>query len=306
MFDVILQMAGLILCGIVWRVLQPAGLEPIATRKVLTSLVYYLLLPALVISVLWETELGTASLVIAGAAAFGVITGLLLSLGSCYFCKNRSAETGAIIIAVAFPNVTYMGLPVLEATFGPWARSIAIQYDLFAATPLLFTLGIFIAMRFGSGVETKERVLQGLLRIPVLWAALLAIGLNLSGLPKIESIAGLLTLLERGVVPLMLFSLGLSLEWSSGMRRLFPNLIPIVILRMLVVPALVLILLNGLDVTGDLRTAIVMEAAMPCMVIGLVICDRFNLDTSLYAAAVTVTTALSLITLPLWHAWVGG
>jgi len=39
---------------------------------------------------------------------------------------------------------------------------------------------------------------------------------------------------------------------------------------------------------------------MPTMVLGLVICDRFKLDTSLYAEAVTVTTALSLITLPLW------
>jgi len=45
---------------------------------------------------------------------------------------------------------------------------------------------------------------------------------------------------------------------------------------------------------------------MPSMVLGIVICDRFNLDTSLYAAAVTVTTAMSLLTLPLWHAWVGG
>lgn len=305
MFDVILQMAGLILCGIVWRRFRPAGLEPMATRKVLTSLVYYLLLPALVISVLWETELGTASIVIAGAAAFGVITGLLLSYSTCFLCKNQAAQTGVIIIAVAFPNVTYMGLPVLEATFGPWARGVAIQYDLFAATPLLFTVGILVAMHFGSSGERQENLLRGLLRIPVLWAALVAIVLNLSGLPKIESIGGLLTLLERGVVPLMLFSLGLSLEWRGNSQRLIPNLIPIVLFRLLVVPALVLFLLNGVDVGGDLRTAIVMEAAMPSMVIGLVICDRYNLDSSLYAAAVTVTTALSLITLPLWYVWAG-
>ena len=305
MFDVLLQMAGLILCGVAWRIIQPGGLEPVATRKVLTSLVYYLLLPALVISVLWKTDLGTGSLIIAGAAIFGILVGMLLSFASCRFCKNKSAESGAIILAVAFPNATYMGLPVLEATFGPWARSIAIQYDLFACTPLLFTLGVFIAMRFGSGTETKEKLYHGLLRIPPLWAAVIAILLNVFEVPQIESIAGLLTLLERGVVPLMLFSLGLSLEWSRDRWRLLPSLIPVIGFRLLLIPALVLLLLNGLSVTGDVRTAIVMEAAMPSMVIGLVVCDRFNLDTSLYAAAVTVTTALSLITLPLWHAWVG-
>ena len=305
MFDVLLQMAGLILCGVAWRILKPAGLEAVATRKVLTSLVYYLLLPALVISVLWKADLGTGSFIIAGAAAFGVVTGLLLSVVSCRFCKNKAAESGAIILAIAFPNATYMGLPVLEATFGPWARSIAIQYDLFACTPLLFTLGILLAMRFGSGGESKANIYKGLLRIPPLWAALLAIFLNVLKVPQIESLSGLLTQLERGVVPLMLFSLGLSLEWSRDRWRLLPSLIPVMLFRLLLIPALVLLLLNALHVTGDMRTAIVMEAAMPSMVLGIVICDRFNLDTSLYAAAVTVTTAVSLLTLPLWHAWAG-
>jgi predicted permease len=38
------------------------------------------------------------------------------------------------------------------------------------------------------------------------------------------------------------------------------------------------------------------------MVLGIVLCDRYALDSALYAAAVTITTAASLITLPLWHA----
>jgi predicted permease len=42
---------------------------------------------------------------------------------------------------------------------------------------------------------------------------------------------------------------------------------------------------------------------MPSMVLGIVFCDRYGLDTALYAAAVTVTTALSLITLPFWYGW---
>jgi len=41
--------------------------------------------------------------------------------------------------------------------------------------------------------------------------------------------------------------------------------------------------------------------AMPCMVLGIVFCDRYQLDGSLYAMAVTVTTLLSLVTLPFWY-----
>ena len=145
MLIIIVQMAGLILCGIVWRIVKPAGLEHAQTRKVLTTLVYYLLLPALVLSVLWEAELGENSLYIVISAAAGVLVGLVLAFVSCRFCKSQSAVAGAIILAVAFPNATYLGLPVLEATFGDWGRSVAIQYDLFACTPILFTVGILIA-----------------------------------------------------------------------------------------------------------------------------------------------------------------
>ena len=66
MFEVLVQMAGLILCGLGWRLFKPAGLEPVQTRKVLTSLVYYLLLPALVLSVLWSAPLGLDSVRIVG------------------------------------------------------------------------------------------------------------------------------------------------------------------------------------------------------------------------------------------------
>lgn len=303
MLDVLWQMTGLILCGVVWRLMKPAGLDPVNTRKVLTSLVYYLLLPALVLSVLWRAELGPTSVWIALSAACGVVAGLLLGYLSCRVCKNSSAVTGAVVLAAAFPNVTYLGLPVLEATFGNWARSVAIQTDLFATTPLLFTAGILFAAHMG-GVSLKGSALgKELLGIPAIWAAVLAVMLNLFNVPMPDVIKGWLSLLERGVAPLMLISLGLSLEWGRSRWKTLPALVPVVVLSLFVLPALVLLVSTGLGLSGTMRAAVVMEAAMPSMVIGIVLCDRYGLDTAMYAAAVTVTTALSLVTLPLWYGW---
>lgn len=304
MFNVLFSMAGLILCGIAWRLVRPAGLEPMATRKVLTSLVFYLLLPALVLSVIWRgAEVGANSLYIALAAASGVATGLLLGWTTCRTCRSNLADSGAIILAIAFPNVTYMGLPVLEATFGPWARSVAIQYDMFSVTPLLFTVGILLAARYGQGQNSDKPWHYDLLRIPALWATLIAVALNLGQVPQPESLADLLQLLGRGVVPLMLISLGLSLEWKQSRWHYLPKLVPVVLFKLLAIPAVVMLVANQLGMLGELRAAVVMEAAMPSVVIGLVICDRFNLNVGLYAAAVTVTTVVSLVTLPLWYGW---
>ncbi|MBI3562207.1 MAG: AEC family transporter [Gammaproteobacteria bacterium] len=301
MFSVLVQMAGLILCGVVWRRIQPAGLTHQHTRKVLTSLVYYLLLPALVLTVLWQAPLGSTTLLIALSAAAGVLLGLLGAQLTCRLCKQAPAQSGAMILAVAFPNVTYLGLPVLEATFGPWARSLAIQYDLFACTPLLFTVGMLLAARYGQGEPKAFNICSELVRIPALWAAVAATCLNLLAVPFPPLLAGLLELLGRGVVPLMLFSIGLSLAWDAQSLRRLPPLAMVATWRLLLVPLLVLVVATLLGLQGEQRVAVVMEAGMPSMVLGIMVCDRFNLDVDLYASAVTVTTGLSVFTLPLWH-----
>lgn len=305
MLDVIIQMAGLVVCGVFWRQLKPGGLHPGETRRVLTTFVYYLLLPALVLSVLWRTDVGVSSFRIAGVAATGVLLGIGLGLVTCRVCRNQRAETGAILLAIAFPNATYLGLPVLEATFGPqhvmWSRSIAIQYDLFACTPLLFTVGILIASRFGNHDQVKRAWYRDLVKIPALWAALVALILNLSKIPMPDIMKGFLSLLDRGVAPLMLFSIGLSLHWSRERWRTLPALIPVVVYSLFLIPLVVYYAAGLVGMTGELHAAVVMEAAMPSMVFGIVLCDRFNLDSALYASAVTLTTALSMVTLPLWH-----
>jgi predicted permease len=306
MLEVLVQMGGLIACGIAWRALRPGGLEPTQTRRVLTSVVYYLLLPALVMSVLWEAELGGTTLLIALIAACTVACGLAAGLLFCRACSASPAVSGAVILAATFPNVTYLGLPVLEATFGSWARSVAIQFDLFACTPLLFTVGALIGARYGDSPSGSSGMTRELLRIPALWAGAAAVSLNLLdvGMPSLAG--GFLALLERGVVPLMLFSLGLSLEWNRAGWRTLPNVLPVLAIRLLLVPAGITVLTTAFGLSGELRTAIVMESAMPSMVLGIVFCDRYNLDVSLYAAAVTATTAFSMLTLPLWYGWLAG
>jgi predicted permease len=73
-----------------------------------------------------------------------------------------------------------------------------------------------------------------------------------------------------------------------------------VVIQLVFMPLVVWGACIGVGMPGNLLAPAIIEGAMPSMVLGLVICDRFKLDTSLYAEAVTVTTVLSLLTLPLW------
>ena len=287
--------------GVGWRLFKPLGLSAEETRKVLTTAVYYLFLPAMVLEVLWAAELGSRTLhyMALGVASilFGALSLWLLGL----MFKFERKCLGAILLASAFPNVTYMGLPVLEQTFGAWTRSVVIQMDLFAASPLLFTLGIMVARHYGKDGSEKREAVWSFLNAPPFWAAGVAVLLNLNGLNSPVWLTGTLKLLSGAVVPLMLFSLGLALSWKAVRFRSIPYIIPVVIIKMVLMPLFAIILVDQLAMPNNYKAAAVLDLAMPSMVLGIVLCDRYQLDSSLYAMAVTVTTGLSLIGLPFWY-----
>ena len=299
MLDVIIQAGGLIICGLFWQLLTPQGLDAATLRRSLTTFVYVLLLPALVLVVLWRAPLSLDAVRVALLAAAGV--GVGMGVAKLWFTIQRPGNRalGALLLAAAFPNATYMGLPVLEAAFGSWARTIAIQYDLFACSPLLLSVGVVLAARFG-GVKESGHPVMALLKVPPLWAAVAGVVLNLMDVPLPAVVGGLFDMLAAGVVPLMLFSIGLSLRWSGSWRQHLPLVIPVVIIQLIITPVVIWGVSGAMGMAGDVRTAVVLEAAMPSMVLGIVLCDRYRLDTALYAMAVTLSTALSLVTLPLW------
>jgi predicted permease len=191
----------------------------------------------------------------------------------------------------------------LESAFGGWARSVAIQYDLFACTPLLLTVGIIVARAHGTATD-DEHPLVGLARVPALWAAVAAVGLNALSAPIPSILGDAMTRLAGGVVPLMLIAIGLALEWERGWTRRARLMVPVVVIRGAIAPLVVWGAAIALGLEGPTLSAVVLEAAMPSMVLGVVICDRYGLDTALYASAVTWSTAASILVLPLWHAMV--
>lgn len=301
MLNTLFQMFALIGMGLAWSAWNPGRLDSTLIRKVLTDTVYFIFLPALVFNALWRAELGIDSLKIAVIAALCVLSALLLSGFICRRCGTQKTVTGAILLAAAFPNATYLGYPLLKNTLGDWAGPVAIQFDLYACTPLLLTIGIMMAARMGG--QPQPHPLRLLVRVPPLWAALIASLLNLLGVKPMPELSGLLGMMSAAVVPIMLFAIGLALKQGFYQQAHFRTIIPVIVIQLLLMPLLALGASHLLHVQAELRTAVVLEAAMPSMALGVVLCDRYGLNAGIYAAAVTATTLLSIVTLPAWYAW---
>jgi predicted permease len=301
MNSTLIQMTLIMACGVVWRIVKPTGLGAEQTRLALTTVVYYLFLPAMILEVLWKANIGWQSLQYSLLGISSIVFGIACSWLLGILFKFEHKRLGAMILAAAFPNVTYLGLPVLEQVFGSWARSVVIQIDLFAASPLVYTLGVMIAQHYGEAGKQQAKSTLSFLNAPPFWAAAVAIVLNVNHIVAPPWLEGVLQKLSVAVVPLMLFSLGLALNWSALQWRNLPYILPVVLIKMLMMPLFAIWLAGHLTLAHNFQAAAVLDIAMPSMVLGVVFCDRYHLDSSVYAMMVTVTTMLSLIMLPFWY-----
>jgi len=306
MINVLLGMAAIILAGIGWRILLgQKSAESI--RSHLTQSVYHIFLPALVLHVLWQSPVDLNTIRIPVVAALSVLLSLLAAfllysngaLVRAFLAGKPDKMIGALLLASAFGNFSYLGLPVLSQTFGDWAQVIAIQFDLLASTPILFSVGIILARyygRSGSGIHPLLSIFQ----VPAIWTAIAGLLLSISATPMPQWVNETLATLGAAVVPLMLLSVGMALRWQSGWAARIPVLLPVLAIQLLLMPLIAWGASIGVGMPAQYLAPTIIEAAMPTMVLGLVICDRFKLDVALYAEAVTLTTVCSILTLPLW------
>lgn len=305
MTTVLVQMGLLILCGAAFGIIRPGGISTDVSRHVLTTLVFNLLMPALVLSVLWRVDLGLETLKISAYGMSIILFGACLTWAISRLIPIEPRRLGAAMLGIAFPNVTYFGLPVLEQALGPWTRALVIQIDLFAAFPMVLTLGVLIARHYGElrPHRNHKALRSALIQNPPLWAAGGAIALNLTNTAIPRWLDQTLTTLSGAVVPLMLIALGLGLSWKSWHWRNVPLGGLVVLLKLGLMPLFGAWLALSLGFEGDKLAALVMEAGMPSMLLGVVYCDHWKLDTAFYAMIVALTTALSLLTLPFWRLW---
>lgn len=299
MLSALLQMSFLIACGSYWKHNAPAHIDASSHRRALTDIVFFILLPALVLDVIWQVELSTNSLKIALLAASAVFIGLIVMSLISYKMPLTRRQKGALLLAAAFPNATYLGLPVLSQVLGYESRAIALQYDYFACTPILLTLGMLLAQHFGDR-QREVHPLKELTRIPPLWAVTIGLCLNVASVPRPEFIHTILATLSGGVIPLMLIVLGMSIRWTSLKWRYLALLLPVVLVTLVINPGSAFLLSSLVELDSSLVVPVTLLAAMPTMVFGIVICERYGLDIELYAAAVTLTTICCLVSLPVW------
>ena len=185
-----------------------------------------------------------------------------------------------------------------SSPFGPSGLALGSVYYVISSF-LSNTFGVVIA---SAGQAPLAVAVRQSLRVPVLYAAILGLAMNRTGLTLPVGVFRAIDLLASAAIPGMLIVLGMQLIHAPLRQRQFVILRATAI-RLIAAPILAWIVCRLMGVDGLEADVITLQAAMPTAVMTSVLATEFETAPRLVATVVFFTTLFSMLTLSvvLWY-----
>ncbi|WP_266204838.1 AEC family transporter [Pontibacter kalidii] len=276
---------------------------PKNSAQVLNQFIIYISMPALALYFIPEVKLNSTVLLPVALAwiCFGAAALFFWGLGKAFGWSRKLV--GCLILTGGLGNTSFVGLPVIEALFGPDSLETVILIDQPGTFVVLSTAGIALAASFSRGSASASVIARKILLFPPFIAFLLALGLNVLNLHFPADLKEVFQRLGSTVSPLALVSVGLQLrpEWRS---KHWGFLALGLTFQLILAPAIILGLYYGVfGLRGELLQICVLEAAMAPMITASIIAASHGLKPRLASMMVGFGIPLSFITLAFWY-WV--
>lgn len=257
-------------------------------------------MPALIFRAVVQSE-PTVSLLVIPLVA---LTVMLICVGIAYLLgrllKLKSPTYGALILMSAVGNTGFIGYPLALELFGEKNFIRTVFYDIFGTVLFVFPIGILIAEKFGSRQDGPEKlnIAKEVLTFPPLLGLLAALVLRNFDLPAF--VTGAVGFLAGAAIPLIMFTIGLSLEFS-GIGKYKREIAAVSAVKLFISPLLALALALGFDFSRLDIGILVLEASAPVFLFSLILGIRYRLDVDFIPPAIVVSTMLSMLTIPIWQ-----
>ena len=288
-----LPILSLIVAGFL---LKQVGLIRSGDSQVIARLIINTTLPAVIFLSIARANVAPAQMALLALCGVVVSLGLSLIAGSVVgFLELERQVAGVVILATMIINIGFFLFPVFLTVYGEEGLSRLAAFDL-GHSLIAHSYGFYLATRYGNRPPSGfRRSIQRVLSLPVLWAVIAGLAVNLLRVQLSPFVIKVLEPLAVANIPLAMITLGafLQLRYSN-----LPLMGLTVALRIgggfLIGLALVILAqLQGLD-----RAAVSMGAAMPTGMAVMVYAASEGMDAEFAAGTISLSILVGLIVLP--------
>lgn len=231
-----------------------------------------------------------------------IITGIML----CYYIfvisitslmagrlSIEKAEKSAFINLSVFPNVGFIGFPIILELYG----DEGVLYVVVAN--LIYNLLIYSYGVFNISMHKKMNIKQ-MLKSPLVITSLAGVTLFLSPVRIPSILMGCIDAIALMVAPVSILILGFELA-EYPIREIFKNKHAYLVsfLRLVGFPLLVLIILHGLGISPFVSAVCIIILALPPGTMNVILSKQYNCAPEFSAQTTIQGNVLMVVTLPL-------
>lgn len=304
LFTIVISILLPIALGILFRFLGFSLDEAASLRK----FVIRVTVPFIVFRNLFNANLESLSQIAPSVLAMFLLT-LLFAVSSLLMSRilpRGQALRNAFVFSTFVGNYGYLGWGVMYHFYGDTGFTRSVFFTLFFwPIFLLVGFGLIYFLNKEENVSGKE-IVRILLKnsAPPLISAAAGLGLNLLSFSFPPLISDFISQFASMTIPLILFTIGLSFHFTmkkSSLTTVLLSCFHRLILGYLLGWAVCCLVSLFFSLDPVTRKVILLESIMPTAAMAPFFAEHITVDKKLQASIVTLSTALSLLTIPLWY-----
>jgi predicted permease len=259
----------------------------------LSRLNFYILLPAALFMLVYETDLQIDEILRIGAFTL-VHTGILFLLAMAAFSVGPLADQRpTLVLGTVFSNFGNYGIPMMLVAFGQQGVSV-ITMVLAAQVILVFTVGVVL---FGAGQDGFRQSLSRLIRYPTLYAIALGSALRVLHVTLPPPIQVPFDQLVVGFIVMALVTLGAQLSRSQVAGDTGPVAV-VTVIRLIVSPLAAAALTLAFNFEPEMSRILIVAMGVPVAINTYILALEFDRDPALASRMILWTTLISAVSIP--------
>ena len=286
LFDIILPIFIIIGIGVVFDI----AFKPDA--RTLSKLNFYLFVPAIVFISMLDAAVPASSLlvlIVFNVIHFVIITSIAFASFSLKWFKEKR---NVLTMGSGFYNAGNYGIPFTILAFGGGYLDI-IAIIMVLQNLYMFTFGLWLLEREHKSIK---EILIGFAKIPVIYALIGGMVLNLLNIDLIPQVKEPLTYIADGVIPLALLTLGMQLA-RVKLTKNSVHVVAMTIMRLIISPIIALVLVLIFQIQGILASIMIVTSGLPVAVNTYILSLEYNQDADLASQGIFWSTLLSVASL---------
>jgi len=215
---------------------------------------------------------------------------LILVVSFAHKLFTHKKEYSIAMVAGIIGNTANIGIPLNIAIFGEASISYATVVNLVNIF-IVYTLGVYYYSRGTFNIKTS---LLNIIKLPILWAAIIAITLSSFGYKPNDAIMKMLLMGAYASITMQLILFGIYLY---GVKILEVNRVLIswvVGFKFLILPTIAFIVLSFFDLEPLIKGVVFIELLMPLAIANVNLASLYDCEPKIVTALVMITSLLFL------------